>query len=92
MKRARRAHHPKRRTADKRGNDCRDIPTVASLGIQARLIPIHADQEREIADLIQSYERLRVEWERLFHRAMDLLGEGGRRARASRSSPPVADA
>ncbi len=92
MKGARRAQGHRRLATDKRGIGRTDIPTVASLGVQARLIAIDADREREIKDLIKSCEMLRAEWKRLFHRAIDLLEEGGRRVCDSRSSPPVPDA
>lgn len=63
------------RARSKRAPGRTNPPTVASLGVQARLIPVDADREREITDLVTSYEQLRAEWERLFQRAIDLLGE-----------------
>jgi len=51
-------------------------PTVASLGVQVRLIPIDRDRERDFAQLIVSCERLRNESERLFHRILEVVNEG----------------
>lgn len=40
-------------------------PTVASLGMQVRLVPVDAEQERRLADLAVACKVLRAEWERL---------------------------
>ena len=50
------------------------IPMVASLGVQARLVPTDPDREREVTCLIARYERVCCEWDRLTQRALDLLG------------------
>ena len=47
--------------------------TVASTGVQARLVPIDPEGASEIATLIASCEVLRGECERLFQRIIDLL-------------------
>ena len=50
-------------------------PTVASLGLQVRLMPIDQDREKELARLIASCEILRNECERLFRQIVELLNE-----------------
>jgi hypothetical protein len=50
-------------------------PTVASLGVQVRLIPIDQDREKELAKLIAACEILRNECESLFRRIVELLNE-----------------
>ena len=61
-------------------------PTVASLGIQVRLIPTDQDRERELERLIGSCEILRNECECLFGRIIELLHED--RCRAQDSDGP----
>jgi hypothetical protein len=56
-------------------SDSADIPTVASLGVQVRLIPIDQDREQELARLIAACEILRNECESLFRRIAELLNE-----------------
>jgi hypothetical protein len=56
-------------------SDGAGVPTVASLGIQVRLIPMGHERERELARLIASCEILRNECERMFRRTVDLLNE-----------------
>jgi hypothetical protein len=51
------------------------VPTVASLGVQVRLIPIDQDRERELAQLIAACESLRNDCERLFRRIVEVLNE-----------------
>jgi hypothetical protein len=68
-------------TADRTGT-----PTVASLGVQVRLIPINQNRERELERLIASCEILRTECERLFLRTIKLLHE--ERCRAQDSDGP----
>jgi hypothetical protein len=48
-------------------------PTVASLGVRVRLVPIDLDRESKLARLIASGETLRLEWESLFQQVVDLL-------------------
>lgn len=58
---------------------CRPKPgTVASLGLQVRLVPIDEDRDRELARLILSFETLRTECERLFQQSIDLLKSNSR--------------
>jgi hypothetical protein len=47
--------------------------TVASTGVQARLVPVDPRRATEIAALITSCEVLRHECERLFQQIIDLL-------------------
>jgi hypothetical protein len=64
------------------------LPTVASLGVQAHLVPVDLERERQLSDLIASGETLRIEWERLFQRVIALLDEEASIARAvNRPSP-----
>ncbi len=70
------------RASDRAGG----IATVASLGVQARLVRVDPLRECEVAALISSYERLCVEWDRLLQRAVDLLGEDLRIDRTGDSS------
>ena len=51
-----------------------ELPTVASLGVKARLVPMDPAREHEVACLIVRYERVCREWARLTQRALDLLG------------------
>jgi hypothetical protein len=46
--------------------------TVASLGVQARLVPV--DPEHEVACLIARHQRLCCEWDRLAQQSIALLG------------------
>lgn len=61
-------------------------PTVASLGVQVRLIPIDHDREKELAKLIAACEILRNECESLFRRIGELLNEDRCRAQDGPSS------
>ncbi len=64
-------------------------PTVASLGVQVRLVPMDVDRERKLARLIASGETLRLEWESLFQQVLDLLSDDVRGVQDSdRSSSP----
>ena len=64
-------------------------PTIASLGVRVRLVPVDPERERDIADLIASLETLHAEWERRFRRLIALLQEDGRGGRGSdRPSSP----
>jgi hypothetical protein len=56
-------------------SDGAGVPTVASLGVQVRLIPMDQDRDKELARLIASCENLRNECERLFRRIVELLNE-----------------
>jgi hypothetical protein len=60
--------------------------TVASHGVTLRIVSPDADRERDLADLIASYERLTREWDQLFQRALDLLETKPRRRARCRSS------
>lgn len=51
-----------------------EIPTVASLGVQARLVPTDPERDREVACLIARYERVCRDWDRLVQQALALLG------------------
>jgi hypothetical protein len=81
-----RRRRPKMPTVSERASDRAGAPTVASLGVQARLVRVDPNRERDIADLVASCEILRIEWERLFRRVVDLLGEELRSNRGDR--PP----
>ena len=48
--------------------------TVASLGVQARLVRVDPERERAFAHLVEQYECICQEWEHLVHQAIDLLG------------------
>jgi len=61
-------------------------PTVASLGLRVRLIPVDADREGKLARLIASGETLRLEWESLFQQVVELLQEDVRAVRDSDGS------
>jgi hypothetical protein len=50
-----------------------DHPTVASLGVTARLSPIERDREGAIAGLKEAIHHLRDRWEKLLEQALDLL-------------------
>lgn len=63
-------------------------PTVASLGVQARLIPADADWDRELAHLITSCEAARAEFNRLFEQMIALLAGAGRSNRERPLTPP----
>ena len=62
-------------------------PTVASLAVRVRLVPIDADRESELVNLIASYERLRAEVEGLLARLTQLLEEGSSHAQDRGGSP-----
>jgi hypothetical protein len=66
-------------------SDGAGTPTVASLGVQVRLIPIDQDRERELERLIASCEILRSECECLFRRIVGLLNESRCGAQGSNS-------
>lgn len=51
------------------------VPTVASSGVQVRLVPINQDREKELKRLIVAYESLRNECECLFRRIVEVLNE-----------------
>ncbi len=53
---------------------CPQATTVASLGIQARLVAADSERDREVACLIARYERVCREWDRLMQQALALLG------------------
>ncbi|MBL0406251.1 hypothetical protein JKG68_20025 [Microvirga aerilata] len=48
--------------------------TVASLGVQARLVPIDPARDHELASLIARCDAVFREWERLVRQAVHLLG------------------
>ena len=48
--------------------------TVASLGVEARLVRVDPDRERAFARLLEQYERICQEWDHLVRQAIDLLG------------------
>ena len=48
--------------------------TVASLGVEARLVRVDPDRERAFARLLEQYEPICQEWDHLVHQAVDLLG------------------
>jgi hypothetical protein len=72
-------------------SDCTHAPTVASLGLQVRLIPTDQDQERELARLIASCEILRSECERLFGQIVELLNKERCRTQDYDSPSPSLD-
>jgi hypothetical protein len=53
--------------------------TIASLGLQVRLVPADVPRERSLADLIASWEILRAEQERLFRQIVAVPREKDRR-------------
>ena len=63
-------------------------PTVASLGVQVRLVTIDIDIDREskLARLIASGETLRLEWESLFQQVVDVLSDDLRSVQDTDSS------
>jgi hypothetical protein len=64
-------------------------PTVASLGVQVRLVPVDVNRESKLARLIASGETMRLEWESLFQQVLDLLSDDVRGVQDSdRSSRP----
>ncbi|WP_201863926.1 hypothetical protein [Microvirga soli] len=48
--------------------------TVASLAVQARLVPVAEDREQAFAALLVRYQNVCREWDRLVQQAVDLLG------------------
>jgi hypothetical protein len=72
-------------------SDCATTPTVASLGIQVRLISTDWDREKDLARLIASCETLRNECERLFGQIVELLNEERCRTQAGDSPSPSLD-
>jgi hypothetical protein len=48
--------------------------TVASLGVQARLVRVDPDRERAFARLLEQYEGICQEWDHLARQAINLLG------------------
>jgi hypothetical protein len=76
--RARRGQSPHQHSASQGVSNTRTEGTVASLGVQARLVRDDPDRERDVADLIAACERLRQEWDRLFTRVVERLREEGR--------------
>ena len=91
MKRAQRAHSNRTPGVTQPGNDRKGIPTVASLGLQVRLVRVGADRESEISELIAACETLRAEWERLFQRVIDLLNENDSQTRGGDGRSPPSD-
>ena len=49
-------------------------PTIASLGVQARLVRVDPERERAFADLLVRYHQVCRDWERLVQQAIKLLG------------------
>ena len=66
-------------------------PTVASLGVQVRLVPTDMDRESKLARLIASGETLRLEWESLFQQMVELLNSDVRSIQDSCSSSHSSD-
>jgi hypothetical protein len=60
-----------------------DRPTVATLGIQARLVPADLDRQHEFRNLITSCEILRQDCERLFQRMIEFLENDTQDGRSS---------
>ena len=75
------AHHPTRP-----GADTGHVATVASLGVQARIVHADAEHNCKVADLIAACERLRDQSERLFDRVIDLLRDDDRQGATDRSA------
>jgi hypothetical protein len=75
MARGRRGRSPHQHTASQGVSKTKTMGTVASLGVQARLVRVDLDRERDVADLIASCERLRQEWDRLLTRVVERLRE-----------------
>ncbi|MCB5173580.1 hypothetical protein [Microvirga lenta] len=68
-------------------SDSAGVPTVASLGLQVRLVSIDQNREKELARLIVACESLRNECERLFRRIVAVLNEDRGSAQDGPSSP-----
>jgi hypothetical protein len=49
-------------------------PTIASLGVHARLVRVDPERERAFADLLVGYHQVCRDWERLVQQAIQLLG------------------
>ena len=84
-----RASHGK--TQSERTPDRVCTPTVASLGVQVRLVSIDIDRESKLARLIASGETLRLEWESLFQQVVELLNNDIRSVQDSDSSSHLSD-
>ncbi len=78
MTRARRGPSPHQDSASQSVSKTRTKATVASLGVQARLVRVDPDHVRDLADLIVASESLRQEWDRLLTRLIDRLREEAR--------------
>jgi len=54
-------------------------PTVASLGIQAHLVAVDPERDRQLSDLITACETQRAQWECLCQRILTYLKDEDRR-------------
>ncbi len=77
MARKGRGRSPHQHAASKGRSKTTKRVTVASLGVQARLVRVDPDHARELADLISACEGLRQEWDRLLTRLIDRLRQEG---------------
>jgi hypothetical protein len=66
---------------------CPQAGTVASLGIQARLVPAVPERDREVACLIARYERVYRDLDRVVQQALALLGPEVQPNRSGERSP-----
>jgi hypothetical protein len=67
--------------------------TVASMGMQGRLVRVDAEREHELAHLLHRYQCVREEWDRVIRQTLDLLGRRQRaRAGANVENAPAQDA
>ena len=68
-------------------SDGAGVPTVASSGVQVRLVPIDQDREKELKRLIVAFKSLQNECECLFRRVVEVLNEDRCSAQGGSSSP-----
>jgi hypothetical protein len=47
--------------------------TVASMGMQGRLVRVDAEREHELAHLLHRYQCVRAGWDRVIRQTLDLL-------------------
>ncbi len=74
MSKAPQAPGPNGHSMDHHAGEQDPPATVASLGVQARLVPVDPARDHELASLIARCDAVFREWERLVRRAVHLLG------------------
>lgn len=87
MTKSPRQHNPKPlvNCGGRAGN--KKAATVASTGVQARLVRTDSERERKIEGLIASCEALRAAWDHLFQEVIDCLNEEEQGTRDSLKRP-----